>query len=122
MKLLKKLNVVWLAVSLMVVAGCAGTPPGVGSWGVEMNTPLGPLAATLTLNEDGTGSMSTPELGEAPIEGITYDGNTITFDTAVDVQGQPLTLGFEGEVEGNEITGDFTSDFGVFAVTGSREE
>ena len=51
---MKKLMNGWLVLSLAVLVGCAAAiPPGVGVWGVEMNTPLGALPATLTLNEDG---------------------------------------------------------------------
>ncbi|MEQ8954396.1 MAG: hypothetical protein RL120_09700, partial [Gammaproteobacteria bacterium] len=62
--------------TLAVLVGCAaGTPPGVGVWNVEMNTPLGALPATMTLNADGSGVMSADGMGEAPISGVTYDGN-----------------------------------------------
>ena len=44
----------WLALTLVALIGCAAsTPPAVGVWGVEMNTPLGNIPATLTINEDG---------------------------------------------------------------------
>ena len=121
MKLCNKLMGMALALVLAVMMGCASSlPPAVGVWGVEMNTPLGPLDATLTLNADGTGSMSTPELGEAPIDGITYDGAAVVFEAEVDVQGQSIVLEFDGTVTGDDISGGFSSDFGEFAVTGTR--
>jgi hypothetical protein len=120
---MKKLISGWLAVSLLVLVGCAAsTPPGVGVWNVEMNTPLGALPATLTLNADGSGMMGSDQLGEAPIEGVMYDGNSITFSAEVDAQGQTLVLDFSGSVEGDSVSGEFGSDFGAFAVTGSRVE
>ena len=120
---MKKLFSGWLAVSLLVLVGCAAsTPPGVGVWNVEMNTPLGALPATLTLNADGSGMMGSDQLGEAPIEGVMYDGNSITFSAEVDAQGQTLVLDFSGSVEGDSVSGEFCSDFGAFAVTGSRVE
>ena len=86
---MKKLMNGWLVLSLAVLVGCAAAiPPGVGVWGVEMNTPLGALPATLTLNEDGTGSMSADGLGDAPIEGIMFDGTALTFEAAIAAQGQ----------------------------------
>lgn len=86
-----------------------------------MNTPLGALPAILTLNEDGTGSMAADALGEAPIDGITYDGNIVTFVAEVDAQGTTLVLEFSGTVEGDSIEGEFDSDFGAFGVTGTRQ-
>lgn len=120
---MKKLMNGWLVLSLAVLVGCAAsTPAGVGVWEVEMNTPLGALPATLTLNADGTGVMGSDQLGEAPIEGITFDGNSIAFDAEVDAQGQTLVLEFSGSVEGDSLSGEFGSDFGAFAVTGSRSQ
>ena len=79
----------WLALTLVALIGCAAsTPPAVGVWGVEMNTPLGNIPATLTINEDGSGSMGAEQLGEAPISGITFDGNSVAFETSIDAQGQ----------------------------------
>ncbi len=61
----------WLALTLVALIGCAAsTPPAVGVWGVEMNTPLGNIPATLTINEDGSGSMGADQLGEAPISAL----------------------------------------------------
>ena len=111
----------WLVLTLALLAGCAAsTPPGVGMWNVEMNTPLGALPATLTLNADGSGVMGSDQLGEAPIDGVTYDGNTIAFDAEIDAQGQTLVLEFTGTVDGDSLSGEFGSDFGAFDVTGSR--
>ena len=41
---MKKILNGWFAVTLLVLVGCAAsTPPAVGVWNVEMNTPLGAL-------------------------------------------------------------------------------
>ena len=97
---MKKILNGWFAVTLLVLVGCAAsTPPAVGVWNVEMNTPLGALPATLTLNADGTGMMGSDQLGEAPIDGVMYDGNSVSFSAEVDAQGQTLVLDFSGTIE-----------------------
>ena len=112
----------WLLAALALLVACvAPVPPGVGVWQVEMNTPLGPLPATLTLNADGSGIMGSDQLGEAPFDGVTYDGNGVAFTAEVDAQGQILVLEFSGAVDGDSLSGEFGSDFGAFAVTGSRQ-
>ncbi|MFK7864849.1 MAG: hypothetical protein AB8B95_11560 [Pseudohongiellaceae bacterium] len=119
---MKKLVSGLVALSLAVLVGCAASvPPAVGVWSVEMNTPLGALPATLTVNADGTGMMVADGLGEAPIEGITFDGNTMNFEAEVDAQGQTLVLEFNGTVEGDAVNGAFGSDFGDFGVSGTRQ-
>lgn len=110
-----------MALTLTVLVGCASGPaPAVGVWAVEMNTPLGALPATLTVNADGTGMMAADGLGETPISGIAFDGNMFMFEAEVDAQGQSLVLEFNGTVEGDSVSGEFGSDFGAFGVTGTR--
>tara|TARA_B100002003_G_scaffold202570_1_gene194818 strand:+ start:92 stop:451 length:360 start_codon:yes stop_codon:yes gene_type:complete len=119
---MKKLLSGWLVLSLAVLVGCAAaTPAGVGVWGIEMNTPLGAVPATLTLNADGSGSMSADQLGDAPISGVIFDGNSIAFEAAIDAQGQSLVLEFTGNVDGDSLEGEFGSDFGAFGVSGNRQ-
>lgn len=119
---MKKLVSGLIALTLTVLVGCtASVPPAVGVWSVEMVTPLGELPATLTVNADGTGLMVADGLGEAPISGITFDGNAMNFEAEVDAQGQTLVLEFNGTVEGDAVNGAFGSDFGDFAVTGTRQ-
>ena len=111
-----------LFLALMILAGCAsGPPPAVGMWGMNMNTPVGMIPVTLTLNQDGTGSMVAENLGEAPVSDVVYDGANVTFIAEVDAQGQSVALDFSGAVEGDVIAGSFSSDFGELAVSGTRQ-
>ena len=119
-KLMSGLLVLSLATLVCCVAG--GAPPAGGVWGVEMNAPLGDFPAVLTLNEDGTGTMAADALGEAPIDGIVYDGNMVTFTAEVDAQGQTLVLEFVGTVEGGSLEGAFDSDFGSFGFAGTLQQ
>jgi hypothetical protein len=120
---MEKLVKGWLLLSLAALVACAvgGPPPGVGVWGAEMTTPLGALTATLTLNEDGSGAVSLDALGGADLDGVTYEGNAIAFVVEIDLQGQTLVLEFSGTVEGDALTGELSSDFGAFALTGTRQ-
>ncbi len=119
---MKKLTNGLLLMAFALLVGCAAsTPPAVGVWAVELNTPLGALPATLTVNADGTGLMAAEGMGETPVSGITFDGSAMAFEAAVDAQGQTLVLEFSGTVTGDSLAGEFDSDFGAFAVTGTRQ-
>lgn len=117
---MKKLLGGSLMAMVLVLASCASTPSAVGVWDIEMNTPLGAMPATLTINEDGTGRMA-GDMGQQDISGIMFDGNAINFSTAIDAQGQSITLTFSGTVSGDAMSGEFGSDFGAFGVTGTRQ-
>jgi hypothetical protein len=117
---MKKLIGGSLMALLLAVAGCASVNPAVGAWNIEMQTPLGAMPAVLTIAEDGTGSMA-GDLGEQQINGIMVDGNNVNFATSIDAQGQSINLTFSGVVAGDSLSGEFGSDFGAFAVTGTRQ-
>ncbi len=111
-----------LFLAVVFLAGCASAPPpAVGVWGVNMDTPLGPIPVTLTLNEDGSGMMSADPLGDAPVADVMYDGPNVSFSTEIDAQGQRVMLDFSGAVEGDSLDGTFATDFGDLQVTGTRQ-
>ena len=104
----------------LLVACAAGTSPGVGSWDVTIDTPVGSQAGVWTINADGTGTMGS-DLGDQAIEGIALEGNTIAFDVDIDAGGQSLSLSFSGTVNEDSLDGEFSSDFGPVPVSGSRQ-
>jgi len=74
----------------------------------------------LHIAEDGTGLLVSVELGEQSITDILLGEDSITFSVDVDAQGQMSTLDFTGTVADDVLSGEFGSDFGILAVTGSR--
>lgn len=111
------------AVALLLTA-CAGTSaphPLVGTWAITIDTPVGSMAGNLNINPDMTGDMSSTELGSAALNGITVDGEAVQFSTTVDAQGQSITLAFNGTVTGDQLAGQFNTDFGPIAVSGVRQ-
>lgn len=108
----------------ILLAACAGTSaphPLVGGWAITIDTPVGSMAGNLNINPDMTGEMSSTELGSAALTGITVDGETVQFSTTIDAQGQSITLAFNGTVTGDQLAGQFNTDFGPIAVSGVRQ-
>ena len=108
--------------ALLIVAACASAPvsPGVGAWAVNISTPVGEQASVWNIAADGTGSMVS-EQGEQALSGIVLEGDTISFQVDIDAGGQNLSLSFTGTVTGDALAGEFASDFGAIAVTGTRQ-
>ena len=115
--------VMGFAVAILLTA-CAGTSaphPLVGGWAITIDTPVGSMAGNLNINPDMTGEMSSTELGSAALTGITVDGEAVQFSTTIDAQGQSITLAFNGTVTGDQLAGQFNTDFGPIAVSGVRQ-
>ena len=110
-----------IIIAMAFLVACA-TPisPGVGVWDVNINTPAGAQSGVWTRADDGTGVMGS-DLGDQSIDGIVLEGNTISFDVDIDAGGQSLSLSFLGTVEGDALSGELSSDFGPFGVTGTRQ-
>jgi len=112
--------VVFMTAGLAACAAFGPPNPLVGEWDTTISTPMGAMNADLIVNEDMTGEMRSPELGAAPLNNITVEGEQVSFSTTVDAQGMMLTLDFNGMVEGDSLEGSFDTDFGAIGVTGTR--
>jgi len=105
------------------LSACATAPaphPFVGPWVITIDTPFGAMDANLDVNSDLSGTMTSSELGAAPLNAVTVDGENVRFSTDVNAEGQALTLVFNGTVEGDLLRGSFNTDFGNVPVTGRR--
>jgi hypothetical protein len=104
-------------------APATGKGAAVGTWKVTSVSQLGSLERTLVVNADGTGTYSTAD-ASYPLSNVAMDGNHLRFDVTVSAQGQELPLHFEGDVDGDAISGKFSSDAAggeVATVTGKRQ-
>ena len=93
-----------------------------GTWNLTMDTPMGQRQSTLTLSTAG-GSLT----GKQEAEGNTTDivdgsanGNELSWKVSI-TNPMPLTLTFNGTVDGNSITGTAdTGMFGSFSFQGTK--
>ena len=118
-----------VAAIAVVLTGCAtidnrgGSNPAVGTWATIVEAPTGPTPMTLTINADlsGTVSMTEPEEASFAIADVMVDGQSLSFSMVFQIQGQELPAKFQGTIDGDAITGEFATDFGNAAVTGTRQ-
>lgn len=126
------------SVALLALLGLFGTATGLraqdecddvsGAWAVVIQFPAeaqGPQDVTLTLEQSEcaiTGMVKGTR--ETPIEDGSVDGSSLRFLTSVTAgDGSPITITWEGTVEGDEISG--TLDIGGMAsapFSGTRGE
>jgi hypothetical protein len=96
------------------------TPAGdnsgfVGSWQLEITSPLGPQTATLVVDEDGgalRGKMSS-SWGEAQLDSIARNGDIFTAAIALKIQGMAIQANIEGRVEGNNLSGTIRTNMPI---------
>jgi len=94
-----------------------------GSWNISTQSPQGTMQGTLTINQSGDsfeGTM-TSEFGTATISDGQINGRTISWSISINAGPQPITVTYEGQVEGDRITGRATAgEFGSFPFSAQR--
>ena len=87
----------------------------VGSWQLEITSPLGPQTATLIVDEDGgalRGRMSS-SWGEAPLDTIALNGDIFTAAIALRIQGMSIQANIEGRREGDNLSGSIRTNMPI---------
>jgi hypothetical protein len=93
-----------------------------GTWNMAMQTPIGERKGTLTLQVSGatlTGTMTGEDGGAVDI----YEGKVAGANASwkTDIKNpMPLTLEFEGTVDGDKIAGTVSTAVGSWPFGGSR--
>ena len=108
------------AAPVPAAADAEAKPAIAGTWDVISKSQLGELKRTLKVKGDLTGTYATEDQ-EYPVNNLKMDGNNVAFDVKVNIQGQELALVFAGAVDGDKLTGQFTSDAGNAEVTGTKQ-
>ena len=90
-----------------------------GKWQLTVNTPMGKQTPVLTLNDDGTGSMNSPQ-GEVAISGAKIDGNKVEAPVTLKVMGRDLQATLEVTVDGDSVSGQIKTPMGNSNFTGEK--
>lgn len=107
----------------------AQASPVAGSWEIAMETPVGERRSTMTIapaDASYTVSFVDPPAdggGAVPqgtITEVKVDGNAFSFKRSLTIEQGPIELRYSGTVDGNALTGSVDTDFGAFAIKGTR--
>ncbi len=91
-----------------------------GEYSISFRLPNGDNESILTLNTDGTGTMTTPS-GLSHLNSIRYNGDDFSFTLALNTPLGEMELEYEGTVEGDEIVnGRLNTPMGLQPFSGSR--
>ena len=94
-----------------------------GVWMLTLNSPMGTLPSTLTLQQDGnnlSGDVNS-QFGASPITNASVNGNEVKFTYTVNVQGQMFTVTASGKINGNAISGSMNAGDQTFDFSGTKK-
>lgn len=97
-----------IAFAMSVMSSVAFAQASLGTWKGEVAGRGGGAAQPLTLmiERGDNGLMGHWMQGEQDetLANVTAEGNTVSFERALDFNGQSFTLTYNGEIEGNQLT------------------
>jgi|SRR5690606_6065896 len=118
--------------SLVAVPAFAQSSP-VGTWATAVDVQGSKLESELTISQaDGAYAVAIKDgpmpgaPADAPAMSSTFsdvvvDGSKFSFKRALTTPQGAMNLTYSGTVDGNNLTGEVTSDFGPIALTGTRK-
>ncbi len=108
--MMRKLGIAAMLLALAPVAALAADVNG--KWTAEVQGRNGMQTVTFDIHVDGstvTGKITTPR-GEMDITNGKVDGDNISFDTTMSMNGNSFTMNYKGTADGDNIK--FTRTFG----------
>ncbi len=115
--------VVLFAGALALTVGVAKAQDPVGTWNTKMDFGGNAVEATMTITRGADGALSgtwTGAQGESALASVKFEDGTLSFTRNVSFNANSFALTFEGEIDGDNLTGAFITDFGELAITGTR--
>ncbi len=91
----------------------------VGTWELEVKSPMGTQKSTLTIKDDGSATMKGAQ-GEVTLTDGKVDGESFTGGMKVPVMGREIDATMEIKAEGDSVSGQVKTAMGAATVSGSR--
>lgn len=113
----KRISVI-TAMGIVCSAPAWAGPEGV--YAITSQSPMGEMESTLTINEDGTGSVE-GMMGKSKFSDATIDGNNFHFDMTVHSPMGEMEMTYEGMVDGDAVSGHITNPMGGSDFSGDRK-
>jgi len=114
-----------IAITLLFVSPSSYAGDGLaGTWQLEFEGRRGVQTPTLTVNEaDGkySGTLQGAR-GTRPIEQISVDAANFTFPMKIETQMGEMELTYKGQVDGDALSGNIETSFGMTPFIGARAD
>jgi len=91
----------------------------IGKWELTTTNERGERKRQLIVNSDLTGTYPAG-FTLAPIKNLELEGNNVTFKIDMSFGDRQVKMDFKGKLEGETLTGEFTSERGVTKASGKK--
>ncbi|MBI2423350.1 MAG: penicillin acylase family protein [Candidatus Hydrogenedentes bacterium] len=104
-------------------APAAAPSPVAGEWAMELDFDGNKVPGKMVLSANADGTLKgvyADAFGDSEVYDLDFDGKRLLFGRTVAYQGSTYDISFEGEVDGDTVTGYFATEAGDLEVTGKK--
>lgn len=91
-----------------------------GDWKLDIDTPNGPIEASISVSLAGTITMTAVGANSIKVSNVLFDGSKLSLAMLADYQGQQVEAELKAAVSGNSMDGTISSAMGDVAFKGIR--
>lgn len=109
--------------ALILIAGGTLAQGPVGEWDMKMSFGDREITGKLIIAEGDEGALLgkwISQQGEGELSNVSFEAGKLTFARSVSFGAQGFDMTFEGTIDGDNLSGNFVTEFGEMPVTGTR--
>lgn len=115
--------VVSSAGAFALFVGAVFAPDAVGTWNMKMTFGERKFESKLTIakgKDEALKGKWTGRRGDSEVDKLKFQDGKLSFVRMAMVNGRQAEMSFEGKIDGDKLTGQFTAEFGEIDVHGER--
>ncbi len=93
-----------------------------GVWDAETDGAQYTFVFTFTLEDGKLAGVFEGQSGEVEMQSLAFEDNRVTFTVEIDAGGQGMVIDFEATIDGDNLEGMLSMEFGEAPITGAKRK
>ena len=93
-----------------------------GVWDAETDGAQYTFVFTFTLEDGKLAGVFEGQSGEVEMQSLAFEDNRVTFTVEIDAGGQGMAIDFEATIDGDNLEGMLSMEFGEAPITGAKRK
>jgi len=121
-KLIVLVTIVCLIAPLSVFSQTQKYEALLGQWDVQTEDGQYTFVFNFFLKEGKLAGLFSGQAGETEMEDLTFEDNKVVFLVNIDAGGQGMAIDFEATIEGDDLEGQLSLEFGEANIAGKKRK
>ena len=93
-----------------------------GVWDAETDGAQYTFVFTFVLKDGALAGTFEGQSGEVEMQNLTFKDKTVKFTVEIDAGGQSMAIDFEATIDGDNLEGQLSMEFGEAPITGTKRK